>query len=151
MTSWGIAVAVIMSDDRVLLIRRAVAEGGLSWQFPGGKVGPRETAEEAAVREALEETGVQVAVTRPLGERVHPGTGTRIAYLACALAGGTARAASPREVAEARWVSAQDADDLTGGTIYEPVRRYLRSALPFSAQRYGGTAQRGRGWPARPR
>lgn len=41
------------------------------------------------------------------------------------LVGGTARLASARKVAEARWVSPQEADDLTGGTIHEPVRRYL--------------------------
>jgi hypothetical protein len=42
--------------------------------------------------------------------------------------GGTSRAASPREVAEVRWVSPVEADELTGGTIYEPARRHLREA-----------------------
>jgi 8-oxo-dGTP diphosphatase len=123
-----IAAAVITYGARVLLIRRAVSEGALSWQFPAGKVLPGETAEEGAVREAAEEAGVEVTATYLLGERVHPGTGARVTYVACGAVGGTARVASAREVAEVRWVSPEEADKLTGGTIYEPVRRYLREA-----------------------
>jgi 8-oxo-dGTP diphosphatase len=54
-----------------------------------------------------------------------PGTGARIVYVACELTGGIARAASIREVAEVRWVSAAEADELTGYAIFEPVRRHL--------------------------
>lgn len=122
----AVAAAVITCGGRVLLIRRAVAEAALSWQFPAGKVQAGENAEQAAAREAAEETGVEVTGMRLLGERVHPATGALIAYVACALGSGTARPASPREVAEVRWVSPQEADDLTGGTIHEPVRLYLR-------------------------
>jgi 8-oxo-dGTP diphosphatase len=123
----GIAAAVVTHSGQVLLIRRA-AEGTLSWQFPAGKTEPGESTEDAAVREAAEETGVAVAALRVLGERIHPGTGAHITYVACELVAGTARSGSSREVAEVRWASPQEADDLTAGTIYGPVRRYLREA-----------------------
>jgi 8-oxo-dGTP diphosphatase len=109
-----IAAAVVTYSGRVLLIRRAVAEGTLSWQFAAGKMQPGEKAEEAAMREAAEETGIEVSVARLLGERLHPATGSRIAYVACTVADATARVASLRE-----------ADDLTGGMIHEPVRQCL--------------------------
>ena len=80
------------------------------------------------MREAAEETGVEVTATHLIGERVHPGTGARVTYVACGAASGTARVASAREVAEVRWVSPDEADALTGGTISEPVRRHLREA-----------------------
>lgn len=49
--------AVLLDGDRVLLIRHTYAPG---WQFPGGGVEPLETAEHAAARETLEETGYSV-------------------------------------------------------------------------------------------
>jgi 8-oxo-dGTP pyrophosphatase MutT (NUDIX family) len=49
--------AVLLDGDRVLLIRHTYTPG---WQFPGGGVEPFETAEQAAARETLEETGYAV-------------------------------------------------------------------------------------------
>ncbi|MEU6351992.1 NUDIX domain-containing protein [Streptomyces sp. NPDC047072] len=65
----AVALAVVVHDRRVLLVRRAVAEGSLLWVFPGGKMEPGETAEDAALREALEETGAFTEATRVLGKR----------------------------------------------------------------------------------
>jgi 8-oxo-dGTP diphosphatase len=65
-----VAAAVIVDDGRVLLVRRRVEEGRLSWQFPAGKVEPGESGAEAAVRETLEEAGLAVRVVGRLGERV---------------------------------------------------------------------------------
>lgn len=70
-----IAAAVILSEGRVLLVQRRQPEAGLLWQFPADKLEPGETPEQAAVREALEETGVQCAALRLLGHRIHPATG----------------------------------------------------------------------------
>ncbi len=54
--------AVLLDGKRVLLIRHTYLPG---WQFPGGGVEPGETAEIAAVRETMEETG-HAAVGRPV-------------------------------------------------------------------------------------
>ncbi|MGW7002377.1 NUDIX domain-containing protein [Streptomyces sp. NPDC054933] len=90
MTQPGVLAAVIVQDGRVLLVRRAVAEGVLRWQFPAGKVESGETAAQAAVWEAAEEAGLAVEAVRALGDRVHPATGRRIAYAACRVVLGTA-------------------------------------------------------------
>ncbi|MER5869328.1 NUDIX hydrolase [Streptomyces sp. NPDC002044] len=125
----AVAAAVVVWNRRVLLIRRRVAEGELSWQFPAGKVEPGESREEAAVRETREETGVSVAAHSFLGERVHPATGRLISYTACVVIEGTAHAAAPREVAEVAWVPHEELLRYVPHGIYTPVRRYLDTEL----------------------
>ncbi|MBQ1166365.1 NUDIX hydrolase, partial [Streptomyces sp. A73] len=56
----GISAAIIVDGDRVLMGRRRVKEGELMWQFPAGGIEDGETAEQAAVRETQEETGLTV-------------------------------------------------------------------------------------------
>ena len=38
----GIAAAIVVHEGRVLMVRRRVSEGQLSWQFPAGEVEPGE-------------------------------------------------------------------------------------------------------------
>lgn len=71
----GIAAAIVVQDGAVLMVRRRVAEGQLSWQFPAGEIEPGESPEQAAVRETLEEVAMNVTAQKLLGERVHPKTG----------------------------------------------------------------------------
>lgn len=57
------ACALVDADGRVLITQRpeGKALAGL-WEFPGGKVEPGETPEEALVRELREEIGVETKV-----------------------------------------------------------------------------------------
>lgn len=129
MTDPTIAGAVIPHAGRVLLIRRASPAGPLVWAFPSGKVDPAESPSTAAAREALEEAGVTVAPLQLLGERVHPATGLRVVYVACELVAGTAYPASPREVAEVRWVDLDGLRKLIPGGVYAPVQAWLDGVL----------------------
>lgn len=56
-----VAVALIDSDDRVLIAQRpeGKALAGL-WEFPGGKIDAGERPEEALIRELREELGITV-------------------------------------------------------------------------------------------
>ena len=56
-----VAVALIRADGRIFLQRRpqGKAHGGL-WEFPGGKIEPKESPESALVREIREELGVAI-------------------------------------------------------------------------------------------
>jgi 8-oxo-dGTP diphosphatase len=58
------AVALVDVDGRVLLAQRPAgkAMAGL-WEFPGGKVDPGETPENALIRELAEELGIDVAAS----------------------------------------------------------------------------------------
>jgi len=59
------ADVVIEVGDRVVLVRRKHPPPG--WAIPGGFVEVGETVDTAAVREALEETGLRVTLTALLG------------------------------------------------------------------------------------
>ena len=53
------ALAVVIRERSVLLVRRANPPDAGLWGFPGGKIGSGELLAVAAVREVFEETGVR--------------------------------------------------------------------------------------------
>lgn len=59
-----VAVGIVLRDDQVLIALRPdhVHQGGL-WEFPGGKVEPGETVQQALARELAEEVGLAVDTT----------------------------------------------------------------------------------------
>ncbi|MGW8376802.1 NUDIX hydrolase [Streptomyces sp. ODS28] len=122
-----VSAAVVTQGGRVLLVRRATPEAGLTWQFPAGKQEQGESPEQAAAREALEETGVPVTPVRRLGHRVHPRTARLVHYVACAPVRGAAEArpASPREIAEVAWVRPEDLTAYIPDGVFSPVQAYL--------------------------
>ncbi|WP_227870025.1 NUDIX hydrolase [Streptomyces otsuchiensis] len=125
----GIAAAVVVEHATVLMVRRRVREGALSWQFPAGEVEPGESDEEAAVREAGEETGLLVRPVATLGRRVHPKTGRLMSYVACAVVSGTAYLADDEELAELAWVTHEELAAHVPYGLYAPVQEYLDAAL----------------------
>lgn len=124
-----IAAAIIVEDGRLLLVRRNLSEGQLSWQFPAGEVEPGETDEAAAVREAQEETGLTVRATKSLGSRVHPNTGRTMAYIACDRVSGAAHVADEEELAEVAWCDRATLTDYVPYPFYGPVQEYLDAVL----------------------
>ncbi|MDW7981334.1 MAG: NUDIX domain-containing protein [Thermomicrobium sp.] len=63
-----LAVAVIVHrEGQIVLQQRAIDPGSGRWSFPSGFVERGEPVEEAAVREVLEETGLEVEINRLVG------------------------------------------------------------------------------------
>lgn len=125
----GIAAAVVVDNGRVLLVRRRVKEGSLSWQLPAGGVEDGETVEQAAVRETKEETGLTVSAVKVLGGRLHPITGRHMSYVVCAAESGTAHLADAEELAEVEWSDRNEVAERVPDGFWEPVQAYLDSAL----------------------
>jgi 8-oxo-dGTP diphosphatase len=106
--------AVIVQNQRVLLIRRGQAPLLGEWSLPGGVLECGETLREAVVREAREETGLVVETGEMLGvyERVIRGDEGRVRYhyvlidFLCHSAGGELEAAS--DAADVRWFTADE-------------------------------------------
>ena len=98
-------------EDRVLLIQRAREPFQGSWALPGGFVDVGETVENAAVREAKEETGLDVELLRLVGvyselDRDPRGHNVSVAFLA--RAEGDPSAAS--DAAEAAFLDPSSTD-----------------------------------------
>ena len=56
----NVAAAVIIDGDRILAAQRSHGELAGGWEFPGGKLEPGETGEQAIVREIQEELEVTI-------------------------------------------------------------------------------------------
>lgn len=124
--------AVIVSQGRVLLVRRDTEPLKGEWSIPGGALELGEKVHEGVRREALEETGLQVEPQRVLevfDSVFHDERGRTqyhyvlIDYL-CRVAGGEARAGS--DVSEVRWVSA---DEIAVLELRDSTERVLRKGL----------------------
>ena len=99
--SLGVNIAIVQ-DGKILLTQREDFE---VWVLPGGGVEAGETLAQAAVREASEETGLQVELTRLVGFYSRPGpmpwSGTVALFAARPLAGELRP--QPEEVAAQDW------------------------------------------------
>jgi len=102
---------VLVRHGAVLMVRQTY-RGRVLWTFPGGAIEPGETPEQAAVREAREETGLEVAVRRRLFQAPRSGaTGTYDCHLGVVVGGALALGTdpdlppdAPPELHEVRWL-----------------------------------------------
>lgn len=75
------ATAIILfPGDDILLIRRKTVPFVGYWALPGGRMDPGETIEETVVREVKEETGLDVAIVRKVGEYHEEGVQQEVEY-----------------------------------------------------------------------
>jgi 8-oxo-dGTP diphosphatase len=117
----GLVVRPLGTDKvEIALVHRPIRE---DWSYPKGKVEPKETLTECALREVREETGLHcrivsfVATTEYRDRKDRPKV---VAYWAMTPEGGTFR--SGDEVDEMRWVELSKADELL---TYERDRELL--------------------------
>lgn len=104
-----VAAGLVLRGRRLLITRRPQGKhlGGL-WEFPGGKVAPGESWEQALVRELVEEVGLRVVPLHLYEEVVHayPGKTVRLRFFVCSAAeDGEAR---PIECDAVEWVGRED-------------------------------------------
>jgi 8-oxo-dGTP diphosphatase len=119
--------AAIIEDGRLLAAQRAEpAELAGGWEFPGGKVDPGESDEDALVRECEEELGVTVKLADRVGGDWPLGRESILRIWTAEIVEGGPQ---PLEHTALRWLTADelyDVDWLPGDLpIVEVVRRYL--------------------------
>ena len=67
MNHFDVAAGILCDASGRILIAERLGDGPFHgmWEFPGGKIGPDETAPEALSRELAEELGIEVTVCAP--------------------------------------------------------------------------------------
>ena len=106
--------AVIIENDRVVLVKRLHPPMQAEWSIPGGVLELGETVREAAIREAHEETGLIVETAELLGvyDRILRSPEQRVQYhyvlidFLCRRVAGNLAAAS--DAAEVRWFTREE-------------------------------------------
>jgi ADP-ribose pyrophosphatase YjhB (NUDIX family) len=124
--------AVIVEGDRVVLVRRGTEPMAGQWSIPGGLLELGETMRAGAVREALEETGLQVEAGEALEvlDRIVPDASGKCRYhyvlidFLCRRVGGELRAGG--DATEARWVRESELESLG---VAEPAVQVIHRAL----------------------
>jgi 8-oxo-dGTP diphosphatase len=115
------AGAVVRDDSgRLLLIRRAHEPARDTWSLPGGRVETGETLAQAAAREVLEETGLEVAVGEAIA--VVDVAGYTVHDFAATVTGGTLTPGD--DASDARWCTpAQVAELALSPGLLDELRR----------------------------
>lgn len=123
MVTLGANVA-IFDENTVLLILREDFE---VWCLPGGHLDPGETFAQAAIREAHEETGLEVELTRFVGSYTRPNWRDSFyhIHLFAAKAVGGVLTPQPEEVLELRYFPV---DDLPEALLVGQRQRVLDAA-----------------------
>ncbi len=129
-----VVFAVGNAGMEVLLVQRGAEPFKGRWAFPGGFLNMDESAEQGALRELLEETGVEKAGIRQLHTFTDPGRDPRgrvisIAYYAIIR---KQEVKGADDAADARWFALQEVPPLAFDhgrmlqTALEELRRMLR-------------------------
>ncbi len=107
MKTLNVVAAIIIDQGKVFATQRGYGDFKDGWEFPGGKVEPGESAQEALVREIREELDIEIQA----GELLHtveydyPGFHLYMECCLCRIISGEIRL---REHEAARWLGASE-------------------------------------------
>ena len=125
-----VAVGTIITapDSRLVLVRRAIEPGYGLWVFPGGFVDRGEEVTSAAIREAREESGLDVRLERLVNIYSYPDTAVVIIVYAATAIGG--ELCGDEECLETRLFTPDELpwDELAFRSTREALHDYLDSA-----------------------
>ena len=129
MKSIHVVAAVILRDGKVFATQRGYGAYKDYWEFPGGKIEPGETAEEALAREIREELDTEIAVEASFEqvEYDYPEFHLSMQCFLCRVIRGNLVL---KEHEDAAWLDRERLDDVRWLPADETVISRLREILP---------------------
>ena len=125
----GTGAIVRRSGGRILMMQRQGADGEGTWSVAGGWLEFGETAEEAAAREVLEETGLTVKPLETAGVINFASDDGKTwvvdLFVECAWIGGEPRVTEPDKCLSVGWQSERNLP----APLYEPFRQWAAAHL----------------------
>ena len=106
-----VAAAVIRSEDKIFAAARGYGEFKGGWEFPGGKIEPGETPQEALKREIMEELETEISVGDLIDtiEYDYPEFHLSMDCFWCEILSGNLVL---KEAEDARWLAADELDSV---------------------------------------
>ncbi len=128
-------VAGLMQRNGTYLVAQRMADDayGSLWEFPGGKIEPGETPEQALRREMAEELGVDVSIGRRVVayEDESPTLKINVTLYECSIIGGEP---VPLECSDVRWLTLEQIAE-------KPLAPADKKALVFLRERQSAPAK----------
>ena len=123
-----VVAALIINQNKVFATQRGYGEFKDGWEFPGGKIEPGETPEEALKREIQEELATEIRVEEPLTtvEYDYPAFHLSMQCFICKVERGNL---TLLEHEAARWLSYDELDSVDWLPADRIVVGELRKAL----------------------
>ena len=87
-----VVAAIIKNENTYLIVQRNRDKYlGLKWEFPGGKIEPNESFQEALLREIYEELNIDINIHEKLAEEKYKDSEINIVlhYFLCSIKDGT--------------------------------------------------------------
>lgn len=138
------ACAAIVRHDHILLVQQGRGPSAGCWTLPGGRLDAGETLARAAIRETLEETGLEVEIDGFVGVYSYTGNSGRPLARFCfsaSIVGGRPRF-DGREIRDLRWFRFEQLPLVHEALLWKPhvLRKMLgdiqrRQRLPLELLR----------------
>ena len=129
MKTLRVVAAIIRDGDRIFATQRGYGSYKDGWEFPGGKIEPGETPDQALIREIREELDTEIAVGEKLTqvEYDYPEFHLSMGCYWCTVRSGSLRL---KEHEAARWLRPEELDTVEWLPADLEIIRILSPGLP---------------------